>query len=208
MTYPSQIGLIEKAPKQNDIILENLTHLIITHHDFDHIGSLYELKQKYPQIKILATDIEKAYIEKQRKPLRLEQAEKIYPTLSEDEKKQALFFHKILESVDRGEVNEVLKNHQILPIGKGIEVIFTPGHTEGHISLYIKENKTFIAGDTLVLMNEQLVVPYPEFAYDADQAKESVKALYPYEIENFICYHGGVYKGNWKDILILDNPKV
>lgn len=103
--YPLQIGLIEEVAKQKDIILENLTHIIITHHDFDHIGSLYEFKQKYPQI---------------------------------------------------------------------------------------KENKTFIAGDALVLMNEQLVIPYPEFAYDADQAKESVKALFPYEIENFICYHGGI----------------
>lgn len=203
--YPSQIELFDEVAKQNDIILDRLTHIIITHHDFDHIGSLAEFKRRYPHVKILASNIEKGYIEKQRKPLRLEQAEKRYPSLSNDNKKQALIFHKTLESVEGVEVNDVLKNHQILPIGKGIEIIYTPGHTEGHISLYIKENKTFIAGDALALIDNQLVIPYPEFAYDADKAKESIKNLFAYEIEEFICYHGGLYKGNWKDVLILDN---
>jgi glyoxylase-like metal-dependent hydrolase (beta-lactamase superfamily II) len=107
----------------------------------------------------------------------------------------------MLESVEGAEVNEVLENHQILPVGNGIEVVFTPGHTAGHISLYIKENKTFIAGDALVLIDDKLVIPYPHFAYDADKAKESVKHLYSYEIEELICYHGGLIKSNWKDLL-------
>lgn len=203
--YPSQIGLFKEVAKKDDIILDRLTHIIITHHDFDHIGSLAEFKRRYPHIKVLSSNIEKGYVEKQRKPLRLEQAEKIYPSLSDDDKEQALIFHKILESVEGVEINDILKNHQILPIGKGIEIIFTPGHTEGHISLYIKENKTLIAGDALVLVDKKLVIPHPQFAYDADKAKDSVKNLFTYEIEELICYHGGLYKGNWKDILILDN---
>ena len=67
--------------------------------------------------------------------------------------------------------------------------------------LYIKENKTFIAGDALVLIDDKLVIPYPHFAYDADKAKESVKHLFSYEIEELICYHGGLIKSNWKDLL-------
>ncbi|HHT29860.1 MBL fold metallo-hydrolase [Petrimonas mucosa] len=144
----------------------------------------------------------KRYIEKQKKSLRLEQAEKIYPTLSDGDKAEALKFHKTLESVEAVEVNDILENHQILPIGSGIEIISTPGHTEGHISLYVKEKKTLIAGDALVLVNEQLVIPYPQFAYDADKAKESVKNLFTYEIEEIICYHGGLVRGNWKDMNI------
>ena len=199
--YPDQIELLEESAKQNDISLDKLTHIIITHHDYDHVGSLAEFKRRFPQVKILASRIEKEYIEKQRKPLRLEQAEKIYPSLSEVDKEQALIFHKTLESVEGSEVNEVLENHQILPVGNGIEVVFTPGHTAGHISLYIKENKTFIAGDALVLMDDKLVIPYPHFAYDTDKAKESVKHLFSYEIEELICYHGGLIKSNWKDLL-------
>ena len=111
--YPDQIGLLEESAKQNDISLDKLTHIIITHHDYDHVGSLAALKRRFPHVKILASPIEKEYIEKQRKPLRLEQAEKIYPSLSEVDKEQALIFHKTLESVEGAEVNEVLENHQI-----------------------------------------------------------------------------------------------
>lgn len=54
-------------------------------------------------------------------------------------------------------------------------------------------------------MDDKLVIPYPHFAYDADKAKESVKNLSSYEIEELICYHGGLIKGYWKDLLSLDN---
>ncbi|WP_446787979.1 MBL fold metallo-hydrolase, partial [Macellibacteroides fermentans] len=68
--YPDQIGLLEEWAKQNDISLDKLTHIIITHHDYDHVGSLAALKRRFPHVKILASRIEKEYIEKQRKPLR------------------------------------------------------------------------------------------------------------------------------------------
>ncbi|MCX8649385.1 MBL fold metallo-hydrolase [Gilliamella sp. B2776] len=203
--YPCQFNLFEQEAKKKDLNLNKLSHIIITHHDFDHIGSLADFKKKYPYIKILSSNVEKAYIEKRRKPLRLEQAEKRYSSLSDDEKKQAITFHNILESIERVEVTDILSNHQILAISQGVEVIFTPGHTEGHISLYIKETKTLIAGDALVLVDDRLIIPYPEFAYDLSQAQSSVKSLFHYQIEEVICYHGGIYKGNWQDILILDN---
>jgi glyoxylase-like metal-dependent hydrolase (beta-lactamase superfamily II) len=46
--YPHQIELFEEASKQNEIKLDKLTHIIITHHDFDHTGSLAEFKRRYP----------------------------------------------------------------------------------------------------------------------------------------------------------------
>ncbi|MCX8726601.1 MBL fold metallo-hydrolase [Gilliamella sp. B2838] len=206
--YPCQFELFEAAAKKSDLDLNKLSHIIITHHDFDHIGSLAEFKKRFPHIQILSSSIEKAYIEKHKKPLRLEQAEKRYPFLSDNDKQQALIFHKILENIEGVKVDDILHNHQVLPIGEGVEVIFTPGHTQGHISLYIKENKTLIAGDALVLVNDKLVIPFPEFAYDLAQAQSSIKNLMNYDIDEMICYHGGSYKGNWQDRLILDNDLI
>ncbi len=203
--YPNQIKLFERSAKQSGVDLDRLTHIIITHHDFDHVGSLAEFKRRCPDVKILASEIEKRHIEGDRKSLRLTQAEDIYLSLPDDEKENALTFHKILENIEKVKVDEIIDNHQILPIGKGIEVIFTPGHTEGHISLYIKEDKTLISGDALVLDKQQLEIPYPQFAYNYTTAKESVMNLFNYNIEQIICYHGGLFKGNWKEALKLDN---
>ncbi len=203
--YPKQRIQFEESAKQHGIQLEKLTHIILTHHDFDHIGSLAEFKRNYPSVKIVASEIEKEYIEKRKKPLRLQQAEKVYPSLLDKDKPKALIFHKILESIEEVKVDEIVTDHQLLPIGDGIEVIFTPGHTEGHISLYLKESKILISGDALFLDEQQLKIPHPEFAYDVEMAKASIKKLFNYEIDQIICYHGGLLKGNWKEAMSFEN---
>ena len=43
-----------------------------------------------------------------------------------------------------------LQDNQVIKFGNSeLEVIFTPGHTPGHISLYSEENKFIICGDVL-----------------------------------------------------------
>lgn len=61
--YPNFIPLLEKAALQNGIAFDLLTKVIVTHHDMDHIGSLAELKRKYPQIEVIAHEREVPYIE-------------------------------------------------------------------------------------------------------------------------------------------------
>ncbi len=44
---------------------------MITHHDDDHMGALYEIKEKYPHIKVVSSEIESEYISGKRKSLRI-----------------------------------------------------------------------------------------------------------------------------------------
>jgi glyoxylase-like metal-dependent hydrolase (beta-lactamase superfamily II) len=80
-------------------------------------------------------------------------------------------------------------------------VIFTPGHTPGHICLYLKKSKTLIAGDALMLVDGKLISSPPELTADPVQAKESLKKLAELDVEPVICYHGGVYQGGIKGLL-------
>lgn len=75
-------------------------------------------------------------------------------------------------------------------------MIFTPGHTPGHICLYLNQSKTLITGDALNVIDGQLVGPKAEFSSDIVLAKKSLKKLTHYDLETIICYHGGVYKDN------------
>ena len=54
--------MIEECVTKNNIDLSNLTKLIITHHDFDHMGSAADLKLKYSNIQILASLKDEKYI--------------------------------------------------------------------------------------------------------------------------------------------------
>jgi len=69
--YPDSVVLIEEALHRHSLSIGQLTKLIATHHDLDHIGSLAALKRANPQISIVALDFEVPYLEGTKKSLRL-----------------------------------------------------------------------------------------------------------------------------------------
>lgn len=200
--YPNFLQLIEECASKNTIDLEKLTKLIITHHDFDHMGSAADLKSKYPNIKILASSKDKNYINGKEKSLRLQQAESVYNDLPDDQKEAALTFHKLLESVDNVDVDIILNDGDIFDWCGGMEMVETPGHMPGHISIYLKESKTLIAGDALVILNSKLAIANPQYTLDISEAKKSINKLLNYDIQKIICYHGGIYQEDIKNSLI------
>lgn len=196
--YPEFLPLLEKAAKDKEFSLSNLTHIIITHHDHDHMGSLKELKEKYPHIKSVSSLIEKPYIEGDKKSLRLKQAEALYPSLSEVEKKNALVFHKILENTPKAKIDIIIDGDKKLDWCDGIEIITTPGHMPGHIAVYIPSEKTLITGDALTAEKGTLLFANPQYTLDMTGASKSIEKLLNYDIETIICYHGGVITGDIK----------
>jgi glyoxylase-like metal-dependent hydrolase (beta-lactamase superfamily II) len=94
------------------------------------------------------------------------------------------------------EVDEVLKDGDVLPYLGGIEVIYTPGHTIGHMCLYLRESKTLIAGDLLFYREGKLSKADSSINHDQDLVLKSLKKLTQYDIENIICYHGGLFNDN------------
>ncbi|WP_454054712.1 MBL fold metallo-hydrolase [Clostridium sp. Marseille-Q7071] len=199
--YPNFLSLIKNAAEANGINLEKLTKIIITHHDFDHMGALAEFKREYPQIKILSSIDEEKYISGKERSLRLQQAESIYDTLPEDEKENSKKFHQLLESIENADVDVCLKDKDSFPWCGGVEIVSTPGHMPGHISIYVKDSKTLISGDALVIEDNKLSIANPNYTLDIAQAKNSIKKLLNYEIDRIICYHGGIYTKNIKESL-------
>ncbi len=191
--YPNFLPLIEESAIKNGIDLSKLTKLIITHHDFDHMGSAADFKRKYPNVKILSSIIDAEYISGKEKSLRLQQAESIYDKLSEEQKENAMNFQKMLESIENVKVDMLLKDGDKFDWCGGIEIIETPGHMPGHISIYAKESKTLISGDALVVEDKKLSIANPNYTLDMTKAKESIYKLLNYDIDKIVCYHGGIY---------------
>jgi glyoxylase-like metal-dependent hydrolase (beta-lactamase superfamily II) len=201
--YPGFLPLLKDTAEKEGLDFNKLTKVIITHHDFDHMGALAQIKKEYPNIKILSSAEEEKYISGKEKSLRLQQAEDLYDQLPESEKENARNFHKMLESVENVKVDLGLQDKQFLDWCGGIEVITTPGHMPGHISIYLKETKTLIAGDALVVENGKLMIANPQYTLDMQKAKESIRKLMSYEIDTILCYHGGVCRENIEDALEL-----
>lgn len=192
--YVGFMPVVEEAMKEKGLDCSRLTKILITHQDHDHMGALAAFKEKYSHIKIAASETEAPYISGERKSLRLEQAEAMQATLSEENKAFGIAFCNLLRSIKPVKVDILVHDGERLDWCGGCSVIATPGHTPGHISLYFSDKRTIIAGDAAVVENNKLVVANPQFTLDIDRAKEDIAKLLRSDAETYICYHGGVYR--------------
>jgi glyoxylase-like metal-dependent hydrolase (beta-lactamase superfamily II) len=73
-----------------------------------------------------------------------------------------------------------------------MDVVFTPGHTPGHISLHLPDAGLLIAADATVADEDGLAGPNPEFTLDMDEAIESLAPLAELDFDRTLCHHGGL----------------
>jgi len=172
---PGQMKDLLVAMDKHGVSFDKLKVVILTHQDIDHIGSLPELLHHYGEnIKVYAHELDKPYIEGE------------LPLLKD--------VH--IANPPKGKVDELLIDNQELPYCGGIRVIHTPGHTPGHISLYLKQSKILVAGDSMYSENGTLQGIHIPTTLDIELAQQTLKKYVDLDIASVICYHGGVSNKN------------
>ncbi|SEM63813.1 MBL fold metallo-hydrolase [Paenibacillus sp. OV219] len=183
---PGQVDVIRAAFNKASIPFEKLTKIIITHQDRDHIGSLPELKRLFgDQVQVIAHEVAVPYLTG----------------------KEPLVKSKSL--AEPVHVDAVLHDGDILPYAGGIQVVFTPGHTPDHTSLYHIPSQTLIAGDALTAGDGVLQTFNPAFTPDPKTALQSITKFQALELSSVIAYHGGVCTDNLQERLqaIVTSPQ-
>ncbi|PEC85508.1 MBL fold metallo-hydrolase [Bacillus cereus] len=188
--YTNFLPLIENAILKHGYELKNLKNIIITHYDDDHIGSLYDFKVKYPHVNIIASEIESNYINGDIKSERLVQAEEMFEHMPNEEKEFGKWFIQQLKNIRHVSVDEKVYDGQMI-LNDKCQIVATPGHTSGHISLYFPNSNCVITGDAAVQENCELVIANPNFCLDLEKAEESLKRIKNLKAVKYYCYHGG-----------------
>ncbi|MEH7623358.1 MBL fold metallo-hydrolase [Bacillus thuringiensis] len=188
--YPSFLPLIENAILKHGYEMKNLKNIIITHYDDDHIGSLYDFKVKYPNINVIASEIESNYINGDIKSERLVQAEEMLERMPNEEKEFGKWFIQQLKNIKHISVDEKVHDGQMI-LNNECQVVATPGHTLGHISLYFSNLDCVITGDAAVQENRELVIANPNFCLDIERAEQSLNRIKSLKAAQYYCYHGG-----------------
>lgn len=190
--YTNFLPLIENEVLKNGFEMKNLKNIIITHYDDDHIGSLYDFKEKFPWINIVASEIESKYISGEMKSERLVQAEEMLKNMSNEEKEFGEWFVQQLKNLKHVSIDEKVHDGDMILDNK-CRVISTPGHTSGHISLYFPSLKSVVTGDASVKENQELVIANPHFCLDIEKAEQSLTKIKDLEAETYYCYHVGKF---------------
>ena len=199
---PGFLPKLEETMANAGLNPADIKSVIITHCDGDHVGSLKALLDKYPGIEVFSSAVQAAYITGEEKHPRLEAAEKRYAAAGSEEEKKA-----IAEDMERLRAQETVAavtavaDGELFP-GSGIEIIEVTGHLPGHICVYVREDKALITGDALTAFDGRLNPPDKNFTLDMPTALQSLAKLLGYDIENVICYHGGLVTGSIRERLL------
>ena len=155
--------------------VEEVGLIIITHNHLDHTGGLTELR-KLTKAKVAAhkADIDDA--ENQSANFKTKQGlTRILP-----------FIHSVF-SVRLNDVDTQLTGGEVLKSLGGLEVIHTPGHTPGSISLFSAQNRLLIVGDAL---NKRHWLPPRMVSTDGQQAIDSIRRMAELDFD-ILCYGHG-----------------
>lgn len=190
--YPNFLLFIENEILKNGYDMKNLKNIIITHYDIDHIGSLYDFKEKYPHINMIASEVESKYISGEMKSERLVQAEEMLENMPIQEIEFGKWFIQQLKNLKHVSIDEKVHDGDWI-LDNECRVVATPGHTSGHISLYFPRLKSVIAGDAAVIENRELVIANPHFCLNVEKAEQSLRKIKDLQAENYYCYHGGTF---------------
>lgn len=194
--FPGQFGLLREAVKQAGVDFARISVIILTHQDVDHTGGLSELRAALNgKARIYCHDTEKPYIEGTR-PLVKSDPVQFAKMVGANADARSLAMKKLIDNPPRTPVDETVSDGQLLPICGGIRILFTPGHTPGHICLLHEPSETLIAGDALTASQGVLHGPRPAAAADLTQAQHSLLHLREYTVRTVVCYHGGIVAGN------------
>lgn len=172
--------------------------IILTHGHFDHVGSAKKLLE-YWDVPLYVHELELPYVT----------GKKDYP-LADPEVDEGLvakmsptFPHT---AVDLGNNVKPLPKDGSIPHMPGWKYIHTPGHCEGHISLFKEDGRILIAADAFstikqesffsVLMQKLQVSGPPKYlTTNWDLAKKSVEKIVELKPEVGIPGHGKPLKG-------------
>lgn len=193
---PGQFDQIQNAMEKAGVPFSKLNKVILTHQDIDHIGGMPEIQKKLSQqVEVYAHDLDRPYIQGEKPLIKMnpERIAKMLQSLPDEQRSQA---EAMFSSIPTSNVDHSISDGDVLPFLGGITVIFTPGHTPGHVSLYLNESKVLITGDALGAADGKLIGPNPQVTPDMDLAIQSLKKLTNYDIDTVICYHGGICRDN------------
>lgn len=149
--------------------IDDIRYVLLTHQDMDHAAGLSKLREETDCL-VMAHRRDSPMIDGREDPRAVPPSGRYPPT-----------------RVDIELEDGVTINTHAGPV----QVIETPGHTPGHVSLYLSDAQLLIAGDAVIVAGNHLAPPRSDFTMDTETASRSIATLAEHDIEHALCFHGG-----------------
>jgi glyoxylase-like metal-dependent hydrolase (beta-lactamase superfamily II) len=173
------LPLISAGLRELGASLQDVRLVVLTHYHGDHAGGLKELAEATGAR--VAVHCQEAEIIQGKLPL----PNPFQNTLLARVSTPFLpLFHSPPVTVDYA-----LQDGDVLPYAGEVQVVHSPGHTPGSISLYLPEKRIIIVGDALQYRFRQLSPPMALFTQDQSLARASLAKLLTYAFDTMCFSH-------------------
>ncbi len=190
---------LETALRESHVEWSQIRILLLTHMHPDHIGLAYRILElskarllmhgdEALQLNAYATGIDRA-------PW-FSEGMHLAGTPVELQLKVDQTFLQLKRNFRVLPVDWKLSGGEAIPTAHGpLEVLWTPGHSPGHICLYSRQHRFLISGDHLL----EKITPNISWQPDRDNLAEylaSLQALLPFAIDRVLPSHGQPFSGH------------
>ncbi len=150
----------------------DISTIVLTHFHIDHVGSVKNLK-KLSNAKVAVGEFDADIVT----------GKKAAP------KPKNLMFRALSSVIKAAPVETELLLKDNEKVGR-LTVIYTPGHSDGSISLLDAERKVMFVGDAIRFIDGKLTGPPERFSLDMVKAKDSIKKISMFDFEIMLSGHG------------------
>jgi len=177
---------IDKALQEHGLKPQDLTHILITHCHFDHVGCLADLKRE-SGAKIVAGAADVPYIQGEKPPEIGSDLNRLGRFMRKLPKYMLMSYQKcegaaVDISLGGGETLEEL----------GLEVITLPGHTPGGIGYLDRANRRAFVGDMVSNFFGRIRPPTISYSYSLEEIETSMRRLVELDLDYMYPGHGRV----------------